>query len=163
MISVTICCVFHKKRDTWVLQAQNGSYSDRNDRAIAHAGQTNGDVGIREVVGEGEGEGEGSEFDFDAVADSVEMKVCVCVCVCVCVYIVCMYIYMYSHPLPCTLTHSHTHTHSLLTQTCAKAAEAMQLSPDHTSLASGPPPQYHELEFLSHSLSTEEEKKGELD
>ena len=72
MVSVTICCVFRKKREMLVLQAQNGSYSDRNDQAIA-AGQTNGTVGmIREVADE---EMEEPDFDFDAVTDSVEMKV----------------------------------------------------------------------------------------
>lgn len=64
---MTICCVYHKKRGLWELQAQNSSYSDRNNEAIS-AG-TNGE--IREVV---DGD-EPSDFDFDAVANEVEMKV----------------------------------------------------------------------------------------
>ena len=67
IVSVTVCCVHHKKKGILVLQAQNSSYSDRNDEAI-NAG-ANGE--IREVV---EGD-EHSDFDFDAVAEEAEMKV----------------------------------------------------------------------------------------
>ena len=72
MISITVCCVFRKKREMWILQAQNGSYSDRNDGAMAEGTRENGGVSLREVV---EGEVEAPEFDFDAVAGDGEMKV----------------------------------------------------------------------------------------
>ena len=68
IVSVTICYVYRKKRESWDVRVQNGSYSDRNDEAIS-AG-ANGEM-IREVA---EGD-DRSEFDFDAVTDSVEEKV----------------------------------------------------------------------------------------
>ena len=72
IFSVTICCVVRKKRDSWVLQAPNGSYSDRNVAAIGE-GTDNGGVSLQEVM---ERQGDDSpDFDFDAMADEVAMKV----------------------------------------------------------------------------------------
>ena len=73
IISVTICCVFRKKKaEAWEMHAPNGSYSDRNVAALGE-GTENGGVSLQEVVEE-EGE-ESPDFDFDAMADDMEMKV----------------------------------------------------------------------------------------
>ena len=73
IFSFTICCVVRKKRESWVLQAPNGSYSDRNVAAIGEGTDNGGSVSLQEVM-ERQGD-ESPDFDFDAMADAVEMKV----------------------------------------------------------------------------------------